>query len=103
MHSFDNDLCLGMYSVLVDKQEKVMVHNLWAHMIYRISYVIKLLSDNRLGVQILDLSQNLHFKYRTFRFQQIKTIDQRNRISKSKKILKIYYRGYYINRGKIKG
>ena len=73
-----------------------MIHNLWAHIISRISYVIKLRSDNRLGVQILDLSQNLHFKYRTFRFQQIKTIDQRNRISKSKKVFLKYIIGYII-------
>ena len=85
-------------------QHKVMVHNLWIHIICRISYVIKLqkilsdnrLSDNRLGVQILDLSQNLHFKYRTFRFEQIKTIDQRNRISKSKKVFLKYIIGYII-------
>ena len=36
--------------------------------------------DDRLGVQLLDISQSIHFKYRTFRFQNLKTINQRSRI-----------------------
>ena len=33
--------------------------------------------DDRLGVQILEISQSIRFKYRTFRFQNLKTINQR--------------------------
>ena len=36
--------------------------------------------DDRLDVEVLDMSQNVQFKYRTFRFQQIKTIDQKHQI-----------------------
>jgi len=36
--------------------------------------------DERLSVQVLDMSQQVHFKYRTFRFQEIKTIDQTHQI-----------------------
>ena len=36
--------------------------------------------DGRLGVEVLDMSQNVQFKYRTFRFQQIKTIDQKHKV-----------------------
>ena len=36
--------------------------------------------DDRLSVQVLEMSQNVQFKYRTFRFQQIKTIDQKHQI-----------------------
>ena len=36
--------------------------------------------DERLSVEVLDLSEQIRFKYRTFRFQQIKTIDQRHQI-----------------------
>ena len=36
--------------------------------------------DDRLGVQLLDISQSIRFKYRTFRFQNLKTINQRSRI-----------------------
>ena len=36
--------------------------------------------DDRLEVQVSDLSQQIQFKYRTFRFQQINTIDQRHQI-----------------------
>ena len=34
--------------------------------------------DDRLSVEVLDMSQNFQFKYRTFRFQQLKTIDQKH-------------------------
>ena len=77
IHSFDNELCLGLFLCIF------FLHN------YAVSIVIKENSDNRLGVQILELSQNLHFKYRTFRFQQIKTIDQRNRILREKSSIEI--------------
>ena len=36
--------------------------------------------DDRLDVEVLDMSQNVQFKYRTFRFQQIKTIDQKHQV-----------------------
>lgn len=36
--------------------------------------------DGRLGVEVSDMSQNFQFKYRTFRFQQIKTIDQKHQV-----------------------
>ena len=36
--------------------------------------------DNRLQVDVLEVSNKIHFKYRTFRFQNIKTIDQRHQI-----------------------
>ena len=36
--------------------------------------------DDRLSVEVLDMSQNFQFKYRTFRFQQIKTIDQKHQV-----------------------
>ena len=36
--------------------------------------------DDRLGVQLLEISQSVRFKYRTFRFQNLKTINQRSRI-----------------------
>ena len=36
--------------------------------------------DERLDVQVSDLSQQIRFKYRTFRFQKIKTIDQKHLI-----------------------
>ena len=35
--------------------------------------------DGRLGVELLDISQSVRFKYRTFRFQNLKTINQRSR------------------------
>ena len=44
-----------------------------------IKSLFKMFKDNRLGVEILDLSQELHFKYRTFRFSHVKTLDQRIR------------------------
>ena len=34
--------------------------------------------DDRLGVELLDISQSVRFKYRTFRFQNLKTINQRS-------------------------
>ena len=36
--------------------------------------------DKRLHVEVLNLSQQVRFKYRTFRFQNVKTIDQRHQI-----------------------
>ena len=36
--------------------------------------------DDRLGVELLEISQSIRFKYRTFRFQNLKTINQRSRI-----------------------
>ena len=37
--------------------------------------------DNRLQVQVFEVAEKVHFKYRTFRFQTIKTIDQRHEIT----------------------
>ena len=37
--------------------------------------------DDRLGVELLEVSQKIRFKYRTFRFQNVKTINQRARVS----------------------
>ena len=37
--------------------------------------------DDRLGVELLEISHSVRFKYRTFRFQNIKTINQRLRIT----------------------
>ena len=37
--------------------------------------------DDRLGVQLLEMSHSVRFKYRTFRFQNLKTINQRSRIT----------------------
>ena len=36
--------------------------------------------DNRLEVEVLEMSKKIHFRYRTFRFRNIKTIDQRHHI-----------------------
>ena len=36
--------------------------------------------DDRLEVEILELSEKIRFRYRTFRFQHVKTIDQRHQI-----------------------
>ena len=36
--------------------------------------------DKRLAVEVMELSQQVRFKYRTFRFQNIKTIDQKHQI-----------------------
>ena len=36
--------------------------------------------DDRLGVELLEVSQKIRFKYRTFRFQNVKTINQRARV-----------------------
>ena len=61
------------------------------------SGLVNLFSDKRLGVEILELSQNLRFKYKTFRFQHIKTIDQRTRIFKTPSV----NRGAHILSGQI--
>ena len=37
--------------------------------------------DDRLGVELLEMSHSVRFKYRTFRFKNIKTINQRSRIT----------------------
>ena len=37
--------------------------------------------DDRLGVELLEISHSVRFKYRTFRFQNLKTINQRSRIT----------------------
>jgi len=43
--------------------------------------------DDRLGVQLLEISQSIRFKYRTFRFQNLKTINQRSRIIRFHRII----------------
>ena len=40
----------------------------------------KISLDNRLQVEVLEVSKKINFRYRTFRFQNIKTIDQRHQI-----------------------
>ena len=37
--------------------------------------------DDRLGVELLEVAQEIRFKYRTFRFQNVKTINQRARVA----------------------
>ena len=37
--------------------------------------------DDRLGVELLEISHSVRFKYKTFRFQNLKTINQRSRIT----------------------
>ena len=37
--------------------------------------------DDRLGVELLEISHSVRFKYRTFRFRNLKTINQRSRIT----------------------
>ena len=37
--------------------------------------------DDRLGVELLEISHSVRFKYKTFRFRNLKTINQRSRIN----------------------
>ena len=44
------------------------------------SFGSELCLDGRLEVAMLELTENIRFRYRTFRFQHVKTIDQRHKI-----------------------